>query len=90
MILFGQHFSLLGSVLVISSNLLERKDYYYLRLVLLACQHWFVVTAQCPVAALCVVLGGVAAPVVFDAGLVWSASCKGNLVPPPPYLSNFA
>ena len=36
-------------------------------------------TAQCPVAALCVVLGGVAAPVVFDAGLVWSASYKGKL-----------
>ena len=29
-------------------------------------------------------LGGVAAPVVFDTGLAWSASCKGNLAPPPP------
>ena len=29
-------------------------------------------------------LGGVAAPVVFDTGLAWSASCKGNLAPPLP------
>jgi hypothetical protein len=47
-ILFGLPLSLLSSVLVISSNLLEKKDYYYLWLMLLACQHWFVVDSAMP------------------------------------------
>ena len=46
---------------------------------LLACQHWFVVNSAMPRTGFVRSLGGVAAPVVFDTGLVWSASCKENL-----------
>jgi hypothetical protein len=51
----------------------------------------FVVNSALPRTGFVRSLGGVASPVVFDTGLVWSASYEENPgSSPPPYLPNYA
>ena len=55
----------------------------FLQTVLFPANTGSIVNSALPRTGLCTVLGGTAAPVVFDSGLAWSAFCKENLAPPP-------